>query len=138
MNRDDFRELSRLRLREAKVLLDNQCYEGAYYLMGYAVECALKACIAKHIRRYDFPEKKIVKDVFTHNLETLVRLAGLETQLKNQTSLNPLFADSWETMKDWSEESRYKPFIAAQDAAALYTAATHRRNGVLTWLKKYW
>ncbi|HYP39716.1 MAG TPA: HEPN domain-containing protein [Chloroflexia bacterium] len=58
MNRDDFRKLAGLRITEAKVLLDNACYEAAYYLSGYAVECALKACIAKKTRRFDFPDKE--------------------------------------------------------------------------------
>jgi HEPN domain-containing protein len=47
MNRSDFHRLTEIRIKEAKVLLDRKCYEGAYYLAGYAVECALKACIAK-------------------------------------------------------------------------------------------
>jgi hypothetical protein len=47
MNRNDFQKISRLRVKEAKALLDNGYPAGAYYLMGYAVECALKACIAK-------------------------------------------------------------------------------------------
>jgi HEPN domain-containing protein len=40
MNRADFQKLAELRIREAKVLLDSKHYEGAYYLAGYAVECA--------------------------------------------------------------------------------------------------
>ena len=30
-----------------KVLLDAGRYPAAYYLVGYAVECGLKACVAK-------------------------------------------------------------------------------------------
>ncbi len=33
-------------------------WEGTYYLAGYAVECALKACIAKQIIAEDFPDKE--------------------------------------------------------------------------------
>ena len=47
LKRRDLRELALLRLKEAQVLLANGCWSGAYYLAGYAVECALKACIAK-------------------------------------------------------------------------------------------
>lgn len=47
MNRSDFQKLTELRLTEANALLGAKCYEGAYYLTGYAVECALKACIAQ-------------------------------------------------------------------------------------------
>ena len=59
MNRNDFQKISRLRVKEAKALLDNGYPAGAYYLMGYAVECALKACIAKQTKRYDFPYEKM-------------------------------------------------------------------------------
>jgi HEPN domain-containing protein len=43
LNRRDFQELALVRLNEAKVLLDAGHFDGAYYLAGYAVECALKA-----------------------------------------------------------------------------------------------
>jgi HEPN domain-containing protein len=45
MNRFDSQKLASLRLREAKALLAAGFPEGAYYLAGYAVECALKACL---------------------------------------------------------------------------------------------
>jgi HEPN domain-containing protein len=56
VNRTDFQKLSEIRVREAEVLFENGFYEGAYYLAGYAIECAFKACIAKQIREYDFPD----------------------------------------------------------------------------------
>lgn len=47
VDRQDLQELSRVRLKEATALLKLGLFDGAYYLAGYAVECALKACIAK-------------------------------------------------------------------------------------------
>lgn len=47
MNRSDFQDLAQIRLAEAAALLQAERFDGAYYLAGYAVECALKACIAK-------------------------------------------------------------------------------------------
>jgi len=47
VNRADFQELAQIRLRDAEVLLENGRFDGAYYIAGYSVECALKACIAK-------------------------------------------------------------------------------------------
>src|SRR5690242_18924526 len=35
----DFRDLAAMRVREAKLLLDGGEWSGAYYLVGYAVEC---------------------------------------------------------------------------------------------------
>jgi hypothetical protein len=57
MKRKDFQELAAVRLKEARVLLRAGCYEGAYYLAGYAVECALKACISKQTERHEFPDR---------------------------------------------------------------------------------
>lgn len=58
VDRRDLHVLSRIRLKEAKALLDAGLYDGAYYLAGYAVECGLKACIAKKTKRHEFPPDK--------------------------------------------------------------------------------
>ena len=68
MNKNDLESLSAIRFNEAKCLLDNGFYHGAYYLCGYSVECALKACIAKTFQQHEFPNKKIVMDSYTHDL----------------------------------------------------------------------
>lgn len=138
MNRSDLQTLADLRIREAKLLLDNGYWEGAYYLAGYAVECALKACIAKQTREYDFPTLKVVKDSYTHNLEKLVGPAGLRKEFDDELERNRQFAEYWGVVKDWDEEARYQPAIADKSAADLYTAITDNENGVLQWLKKRW
>jgi len=84
MNRTDLQRLTRLRLREARVLFDNRRYDGAYYLLGYAVECALKAYIAKQTKRYDFPDKKFVNDIYTHDLNKLLSVSGLESDYRKE------------------------------------------------------
>lgn len=137
MNRNDFKEISQIRLRETKVLLDNDCYDGAYYLAGYAVECALKACITKQINRYDFPDRKFVNAIYTHSLSELMKLAGLESDFQ-QRSANLDFADNWNTVKDWSEQSRYAKGISAAKARDYYSAVTSRRNGIIPWIRKWW
>jgi HEPN domain-containing protein len=88
--RADFKRLAELRLREAKVLLAKRYYAGAYYLAGYAVECALKACIAQRTRRYDFPDRKRGQDSHTHNLSQLVGVAQLQLALNNELSSNSI------------------------------------------------
>jgi HEPN domain-containing protein len=80
VNRKELRALAATRLKEAKILLGAGCPDGAYYLAGYAVECALKACIAKQTQRHDFPEKQIVIDSHTHDLTKLLDPAGRHSQ----------------------------------------------------------
>ncbi len=66
-------------------MLDNGLYEGAYYLAGYAVECAIKACIAKQTKRYDFPpDRRTVDKIYSHDLEDLIGLAELRNDLTNE------------------------------------------------------
>jgi HEPN domain-containing protein len=82
MDRKDLRSLSRVRFSEARALPKAGLPDGAYYLAGYAVECALKACIARETQRYEFPEKKRVDASYTHNLKELVRVAELRDELQ--------------------------------------------------------
>ncbi len=138
MNRTELRELSRLRVKEARVLLQNGYYSGAYYLLGYAVECALKACIAKQIRRYEFPDRKLVNDSYTHDLERLLGVSGLREELDSESAGNPTLLRYWTIVKDWSEQSRYNSDISENEARDLFSAVTARRSGVLSWLMRRW
>ncbi len=138
MNRADLQRISRLRVDEARVLLDNEYFLGAYYILGYAVECALKACIAKQIKRHDFPDRKLVTDSYTHDLEKLLGVSGLKEELHKDARVNPSLERNWATVKDWSEQYRYDISVSKTTARDFYSAVTTRKNGVLTWLKKWW
>ncbi len=136
MNRRDLKNLALTRLKEVEVLLNNRQYSGAYYLSGYVIECALKACIAKQTQRFDFPDKKTVMESYTHDLEKLVKVAKLDTQLKSLLN-DPEFSLRWSMVKDWSEESRYQKHNR-QEALDIYSAITDPNHGVLQWLQQHW
>ena len=54
-------------------------------MAGYAVECALKACIAKRTQAHDFPPKpQFVRDLYQHDIESLANLAGLRSELRRR------------------------------------------------------
>ena len=139
MNRNDFQTLSDLRVREGKALLDKRFYSGAYYLLGYAVECALKACICRHIRRYDFPERKVVQDSYQHNLGSLLTTAGDKAKkFASEMTRNKNLESNWSMVVNWKETVRYEHNISDKKAKDFYLAITDKKNGVLTWLKKCW
>jgi hypothetical protein len=138
MNRNDLKKLASIRLKEAKILLDNHMYDGAYYLCGYVVECGLKACIAKKTKKYDFPDFKTVENSYKHNLATLVGIAGLNQQLQQEIKKNPVFAVKWTIVKDWDVESRYQTNHNALQSSDLYSAISDKKEGVLKWIKLYW
>jgi HEPN domain-containing protein len=137
MNRGLFQKAAKLRVSEARVLLDANQYEGAYYLIGYAIECALKACVAKQVRRYDFPDKKIANEAFTHDLEKLVKVAGLLLEFEKDKNANSSLGLNWAIVKDWSESARYEIGITYPQARDLYMACTGK-DGILPWIRKKW
>lgn len=137
MNRRDFQRIAQIRMQEADALLKSRNYSGAYYLCGYAVECGLKACIAKLIKQYEFPNRKTVNDSYSHDLVQLVRVAGLNTELDIAKGTDPNFELNWTIAKDWSEESRYR-LHRRQASLELYNAIADPVHGVLPWIERYW
>jgi HEPN domain-containing protein len=137
MNRDDLQELANLRIREAKILFKAGEYSGAYYLAGYAVECALKGCIARKTQRFDFPDKSRVMQSYTHNLRELLKLAGLNDELESAKKQSGKFAGGWDEVCKWTEESRYSIWTKS-DAEQIIDAIVRRKDGMLIWIKHYW
>jgi HEPN domain-containing protein len=137
MNRADFQQLAQLRLGEAKLLLDGGCFAGAYYLIGYAVECALKACISKQTHEHDFPFKGSDK-LYTHDLNNLLKFSGLSEEHRKTSDENDDFKLNWTIVKDWKEDSRYSLVIKEDQARALHAAVIDGKDGIFPWLQKWW
>ena len=137
MNRNELQSLARIRLKEARVLLKNGNYDGAYYLCGYVVECGLKACIAKKTKKHDFPDKITVNSSYSHNLTSLLGIAGLANPQKDERKINSKLAVYWTTVKDWDASSRYEKH-SQKDAEDLYSAIVNKNDGVLQWIRKHW
>lgn len=138
MNRRDFQKLADIRILEARSLLGLKLYDGAYYLAGYAVECALKACVAKRINRHEYPPTRdFSSKCFTHSIEALVELADLASVRKIDADADPALETNWNVTRRWTEQSRYERWSKAQ-AEELYAAITDTDHGVLPWLKVRW
>jgi HEPN domain-containing protein len=137
LKRKDLQKLAALRLKEARILLEHRCWAGAYYLAGYAVECALKAYLAKRTERHEFPDREQVQKQHTHNLDALFAIAELDEERDTLTDVDPKFDDNWEAVRLWNERSRYK--LPTEEAArALVQAVGDRQHGLLQWLKRRW
>jgi hypothetical protein len=107
-------------------------------LAGYSVECALKACIAKQTKEYDFPNLRIVKDSWTHDVERLLNLAELKDTLENVKKSDKNLDTFWAMVVNWKEEKRYDLDVKPEEAKNLYDAISDPVDGVLQWLKKWW
>lgn len=139
MNRYDFQNLAEIRLQDGAALLNSGRYDGAYYyLLGYVIECALKACIAKQTNQYDFPDLHRVRSSYTHNLNDLLDVSGLLPEFNKESKVNPDFENNWVIVKEWNESKRYTSGVSEAFVRQYYLAVTDTRSGVLPWLQKWW
>lgn len=138
LNRDVLRRLSESRIEEARVLLENKLWTGAYYMTGLSVECALKSCLASAVKEYDFPDKDFVNGMYVHNLERLFKLNGvLWAALQADMKADSKLSVNWSTVKDWDDGKRYS-IVEELDAKALYDATIEIGYGVMEWIRRRW
>ena len=133
MNRVDLQKISLIRLKESQILFGENHYCGAYYLAGYSIECALKACIAKknvnHI---------LLKEFYTHALIDLAKSAELIEEIKTFSMLNIQLYMNWNIVKNWNERSRYLSEISKIQAIDIINAIQSQQEGVLPWIMSKW
>jgi len=131
VHRLELQQLAEDRIADAASLLAVGRWSGGYYLAGYAVECGLKACIARLTNQDDFPrDRKFVEECYAHNLERLVKAGGLKPALDADTLAKPALMGNWGVTKDWQEASRYAQKTQAE-AQTLYDAITNTPDEVL-------
>jgi hypothetical protein len=118
----DLRKLARARLKDAEVLFESKRYDGVVYVVGYAVEYALKARIARTLGWKDFPstggEFEDLRSLRVHKLPVLLKLSGREQTVKAKHS------DDWNAVAAWDPEARYRPIGGAsrRDAELMVAA----------------
>lgn len=138
LNRKILQTLAESRLEEGRILLENKQWTGAYYLTGLAVECALKACLARAVKEHDYPDKKFVNDMYQHDLPSLIGLdATLLGALKADMTLDSKLEANWNTIKDWDDEKRYD-IVDEPEARGLYDATAETGSGVMSWIRRRW
>lgn len=135
----DLKQIAEERLKDAEALLVAGQWGGAYYLAGYAVECALKACIIRNIERTGalFEDRKFVERCYTHDFSKLLEAADLKANYTTMRTLDPAFGRNWSIVEQWSERDRYYSKIEAE-ARNLYDAITNQTSGIFPWLKMHW
>jgi len=143
VNRTELQRLAAERLDDARIPFGKGKWSAAYYLAGYAIECALKSCVLKHLDTTGFIFKDrdglkgLEKKYWIHDLEGLVGLAGLVADFGAARGNNPVLESYWAATKDWDELSRYEERTEPQ-ARDLLEAIGHDQDGVLKWLQSRW
>jgi len=128
VNRAELQQLAHDRVEDASVLLDNSRWTAAYYLAGYAVETAIKACILRFVEETGviFTDKKFAEKCWTHRIEDLVRQANLEPKRGQDIGANPALGGYWGVVEAWTEVSRYQQKAEADARVAEKVSGTKK------------
>jgi HEPN domain-containing protein len=137
VNRVELQHLAEERALDALALFSLGRWSGSYYLSGYSVECALKACIARMTALHDYPDKNFAEKCYTHEISALIRLANRETDLEQRMKQDSTFRVYWMHVKDWTVDSRYQDATEFR-AGKLLRAVTDETHGVLPWIRGLW
>ncbi len=130
-SRENFEQLMDLRMSESKLLLSSKNWDGSYYLVGYAVEFALKVRIISRLMASNgFPDKKLAENFYKHDLTLLRKWAELDEEMDKCSTI----CIHWDIVKDWNEQSRYEIGKTDRDATDMYEATEE----VLEWIKLRW
>ena len=140
--RVEWQQLAECRIEDARAHLDPAVgrWAAAYYLIGYAIECGLKACILARIAAHPeviYEEKRFSLDAWTHDFKILLRLADLEAKRDADRRMNHPRSLNWELIWDWDEESRYLQKSRGK-AEQLFEAITNANDGVMQWIRLHW
>src|SRR5580698_3902448 len=140
--RAEWQQLAEDRILDAQAHLNPAVgrWSGAYYLIGYAVECGLKSCVLALVGAHPeviYEERRFSQDAWTHDIENLVVLARLEPDRDADAVANPALYDNWQHVKNWTEQARYLQKTQAE-AERLFEAVTHPSDGVMPWIRLRW
>ncbi len=141
MNRRKLQFLAKTRLQDAKVLLGRKRWSAAYCLCGYAIECAFKARLLRHIGESDALYgdsgfRKKVNEFWTHDLGTLLSSGGLEAEFGAARGADPMLDGFWSVTVQWKETSRYEE-KSESEAKTLFQAVSDSA-GVFQWFLNRW
>lgn len=126
-----------MRIKEAILLLQGGYFSGAYYIAGYSVEIGLKGCISRTFDNDVLPDKNFVNNIYSHDLNALVGLAGLKESLENLKKENDAFNAHWALVSQWRAESRYE-IIEDFRAQTLISAIIDSEAGIIPWISQHW
>ncbi|MBI4087098.1 HEPN domain-containing protein [Candidatus Kaiserbacteria bacterium] len=143
----DLKTIAKARLRSAVILIDAGDWDGAAYMMGYVLECALKAAVCKSLRLTDYPQNRKTDTHFlTHNFDQLVVLSGVSdlfdsnassSVFQNWSDFTKEFLGDWPAMRYNIQHQQTFTEIKVRD---LYTNLTDKPDGILAVItrKKRW
>jgi hypothetical protein len=117
--------------KSARLLANDRLAAGqAYFHVGFAAECALKAYIMWKERLNTWPDNALRPELYTHDLRKLVRIAGIPLTTKDRVG------PSWKVVLDWNRNQAYDPNPMPRRVARSMIEAAFGQEGVVTWIRE--
>ena len=141
----ELKAISQARLKTAKILIEAEDWDGSAYIMGFALEIALKAVICKTLHLVNYPEntKNRTTDAFfmTHNFDQLLKASGMEDlfsargkgdEFRNWGDFTQEYQGDWTAMRYNPERlERFKK----EEVERLYNNLVGKPSGIITVIK---
>ena len=148
-NPEEIRKIANQRLEEAEILLENNMFNGAFYLAGYSVELYLKAKICEvfnipNLFNFDddcviYKIGRIKKLTFTHDLNELILLSGLHYKIINTKKDSAEFSANISfILEKWDSNVRYRKqgYIKKEQLKQIISFLNDKEKGLLQWINK--
>ena len=138
--RAEWQQLAEDRILDAQAHLAVARWSGAYYLIGYAVECGLKSCVVARVGAHPeviYQERRFSQDAWTHDFENLLVVADIKVDLYADAATNVTLENNWQRVSEWTERARYLQKTKAE-AERLFEAVTDPKEGVMQWIRQRW
>ncbi len=142
----DLRKIALARLKSAEVLIKAKDWQGAGYMLGYVLECSLKAVICKHLRLATYPDNikpDAVRAFFmTHKFDQLLIVSGLQDTFsaagipdcfQHWSDFTVVYPGDWPSMR--YDQSRLNQFDELK-VRGLHVNLTEDPNGIITTIRK--
>ena len=101
---------SRRRLEDAEALYNQERWNGAIYMGGYAIECALKSLICFKQRTDNFKNTTVFKEKRSkgsnlHNLTKLLKaLPNIHRKIESLPGHKP-YREAWKQVNSWQNDN---------------------------------
>jgi hypothetical protein len=146
ITRIEHKNLSFSRLKSAKILLDGKDWDMAGYLMGYVLECALKAAVCRNLKLNNYPDNIVTDDqarsfFSTHRIDRLLIISGM-SDIFMVTTTHPKILQNWSDFtfnypSNWTEQRYRTGYWDEQKVKNCYTNLTEKPYGILHQFIKY-
>lgn len=130
----DWFAVAREHLRDAEQLAMGHSWRNAYGLAGAAAECALKGRIMQHLGLNRWPTRQERRDLYSHGLVDLAKLAGLKPTLEAAVLNAEVVGLAWLVAKDFVINHRYPTQSAFPIKLGRDMVHAVGRDGLLEWL----